>query len=85
MVARGSVGSLLVLLGGLVTATLPPSAPVLRLEVLGAVRASDVGRMTGLVVVLAGLGLLASAWLRLCRAVAVGDGEAADPRGGIAL
>lgn len=85
MLARGTTGSLLVLLGGFVTATLPPSAPLLRLETLGALRSAEIGRMTGLVVVLVGLGLLASAWLRLCRAVAVGDGEASDPRDGVDL
>lgn len=79
------MGGVLVLLGGLVTATLPPSTPVLRLGVLGAVRAHEVGRMAGLLVVLVGLGLLASAWLRLCRTVAVGDRETADAEEGVAL
>jgi hypothetical protein len=84
VIARGFVGSVLVLLGGLVTATLPPSTPVLELALLGALRADELGRMAGLLVVLVGLGLLASAWLRLCRAVAVA-GESVGvtgPRGG---
>ncbi|WP_408897982.1 polyprenol phosphomannose-dependent alpha 1,6 mannosyltransferase MptB [Nocardioides sp. R1-1] len=85
MIARGTLGSLLVLVGGLVTATLPPSTPALRLGMLGAMRAHEIGRMTGLVVVLVGLGLLANAWLRLCRTVAVGDRETADPAEGVAL
>ncbi len=85
VIARGTLGSLLVLLGGLVTATLPPSTPVLRLGTLEALRAHEIGRMTGLVVVLVGLGLLANAWLRLCRTVAVGDRDTEDPADGVAL
>lgn len=85
MIARGILGSTLVLLGGLVTATLPPSTPVLRLDVLGVVRGLEAGRMAGLVVVLVGLGLLANAWLRLCRTVAVGERETTDPAEGVAL
>lgn len=71
--ARGFVGSVLVLLGGLVVATLPPSAAVAEVHALQLVRGSGVGRMTGLVVVLIGLGMLASAWLHLCRLAARGD------------
>jgi hypothetical protein len=85
VIARGTLGSFLVLLGGLVTATLPPSTPVLRLGTLELLRGLEVGRMAGLVVVLVGLGLLANAWLRLCRAVAVGDRDTADPAAGVAL
>ncbi|CUR61355.1 conserved membrane hypothetical protein [metagenome] len=70
MVARGLVGSVLVLLGGLVVATIPPSAPVADLDVLAILRSTAAGRMSGLVVVLVGLGLLASAWLHLCGACA---------------
>lgn len=58
---------MLVLLGGLVVATIPPSAAVADLDVLQGLRGSPAGRMAGLVVVLVGLGMLASAWLRLCR------------------
>ncbi|MDR7255629.1 alpha-1,6-mannosyltransferase [Nocardioides sp. BE266] len=68
MVARGLVGSVLVLLGGLVVATIPPSAAVADVDLLQLLRGSAVGRMAGLVVVLVGLGMLASAWLHLCRA-----------------
>ena len=67
LVARGVVGSVLVLLGGLVVATIPPSAVVADSASLQSVRGAAVGRMAGLVVVLVGLGLLASGWLRLCR------------------
>ncbi|RLV54967.1 DUF2029 domain-containing protein [Aeromicrobium phragmitis] len=70
MLARGFVGSCLVLLGGLVVSPLPGSTPLLDLEPLAALRSQLPGRMAGLVVVLAGLGLLATAWLSLCRAVA---------------
>lgn len=85
VISRGLVGAVLVLLGGLVTATLPQSAPVLRLGLLGAVRGHEVGRMAGLFVVLVGLGLLASAWLRLCRTVAVGDRDTTEWHEGVAL
>ena len=67
VVARGLVGSVLVMLGGLVVATIPPSAAVADLDTLQLLRGSAVGRMAGLVVVLVGLGMLASAWLHLCR------------------
>ncbi len=70
MVARGVVGSVLVLLGGLVVATLPESAVVADVDLLQVLRGTAPGRMAGLVVVLLGLGLLASAWLHLCRVAA---------------
>lgn len=85
MITRGLVGGVLVALGGLVTATLPSSTPLLRLAVLGEARGHELGRMAGLVVVLAGLGLLASAWLRLCRTVAVGERETTDAAEGVSL
>lgn len=85
VITRGLLGGALVFLGGLVTATLPPSAPVLAVGPLGLLRGHEIGRMAGLVVVLAGLGLLAHAWLHLCRAVAVGDRETHDPVEGVAL
>jgi hypothetical protein len=62
----------LVLLGGLVVATVPGGYAVT--DLLQPVRGSAAGRMAGLVVVLAGLGLLASAWLRLCRHAARAGG-----------
>lgn len=75
VLTRGLAGSLLVLLGGLVVSTLPRSTQLLRSEVLVNVRGSEVGRMVGLSIVLLGLGLLAAAWLSLCRYVAVAVGE----------
>lgn len=79
VVGRGVVGSVLVLLGGLVVATIPPSAVVADSRALQGLRGVAEGRMAGLVVVLVGLGLLASAWLNLCRLAARADGIA-QPR-----
>lgn len=70
MIARGFVGSVLVLVGGWVIATLPPSTPMLRHQLLVAARSSEAGRMVALSLVLLGLGLLGHAWLSLCRRVA---------------
>ena len=62
---------MLVLLGGLVVSTLPRSTQVLHWDRIGAVlrtlRGHEGTRVLALVVVLVGLALLASAWLRLCR------------------
>ncbi|GAB4085768.1 hypothetical protein GCM10028784_23980 [Myceligenerans cantabricum] len=74
MLTRGVVGSVLVLLGGLVVSALPDSAAILAGEPLASLRAHTAGRMAGLGVVLLGLGLLAGAWLALCRAVAGAEG-----------
>jgi len=63
-------GAVLVALGGLVVSVLPPSTPVLSIDLLQSMRDSEVGRMIGLSVVMVGLGLLAAAWLSLCRHVA---------------
>ncbi|WP_168929298.1 polyprenol phosphomannose-dependent alpha 1,6 mannosyltransferase MptB [Nocardioides sp. GY 10113] len=67
---RGLLGSLLVLAGGFLVATIPSSAPVLRAATLAAARGTEAGRMLGLTMVLVGLALAASAWLSLCRHVA---------------
>lgn len=75
MLTRGLTGSVLVLVGGLVVSTLPDSTPILRSGTLEAVRGSEAGRMVGLVVVLLGLGLLAAAWLSLCRYAALATGD----------
>ncbi len=76
MLTRGLVGSVLVLLGGLVTSTLPPSARVLTSDLLPALRGAEAGRMAALSVVMLGLGLLSAAWLRLCRDVSrAGDSD----------
>lgn len=78
LVVRGTVGSFLVLTGGLVTATLPRSTPLLHSgqpgEVLVLLRGATPGRMLGLALVLVGLGLLATSWLVLCRRLAVRRG-----------
>jgi hypothetical protein len=70
VIQRGLTGSVLVLLGGLVVSTLPGSAPVVGFGPLALMRQTEIGRMAGLTVVLLGLGLLAHAWLTLCRGVA---------------
>lgn len=61
---------MLVLLGGLVTSVVPASGPLDDLPVVAALRATTTGRMVGLAVVVAGLGLLAWAWLVLLRVCA---------------
>ncbi|WP_244931391.1 polyprenol phosphomannose-dependent alpha 1,6 mannosyltransferase MptB [Nocardioides sp. W7] len=78
MFTRGLTGSVLVLLGGLVVSTLPRSTQLLQVGLLVEIRGSEVGRMAGLTVVLLGLGLLAAAWLALCRHVAVAVGAERD-------
>ena len=70
-VTRGVAGSFLVLIGGLGVSTLPSSSPLLQSGLLDAIRGAQAGRMSALVLVLVGLGMLASAWLALCRHVAL--------------
>ncbi|GHJ59976.1 hypothetical protein NOK12_24940 [Nocardioides sp. OK12] len=67
----GVVGSVLVLLGGLVISAVPRSSWVADL----AWRHSMPGRMSGLVVVVGGLGLLSAAWVRLWRAAGHGHAD----------
>jgi len=74
-VTRGVTGSVLVFIGGLGVSTLPSSSPLLQSGILDAIRGAQAGRMAALFLVLAGLGLLASAWLGLCRHVALARGE----------
>lgn len=74
-VTRGVAGSFLVLIGGLGVSTLPSSSPLLRSGVLDAIRGAQAGRMSALLLALVGLALLASAWLALCRHVALARGE----------
>ncbi|MDT0200860.1 polyprenol phosphomannose-dependent alpha 1,6 mannosyltransferase MptB [Nocardioides sp. AE5] len=82
MLTRGMIGSLLVLAGGMVVSPLPRSARVLHLDPLLLLRGSTAGRMLGLAVVLVGLGMLAAAWIRLCRhAAGAGAGEQAEALG----
>lgn len=78
MLVRGFVGSVLVLLGGLVVSTLPPSTPLMHAELILDLRGAEAGRMAALSLVLLGLGLLAGQWLSLCRHVALADGEDRD-------
>jgi len=82
VLTRGLAGSLLVLLGGLVVSVLPPSTPILSVELLRSLRDSEGGRMIGLTVVMIGLGMLAASWLSLCRHVArLGDDLAEEAIG----
>lgn len=57
----------------MVVSTLPDSTLLLRNEQLVALRDHEEGRMLGLAVVLVGLGMLAAAWLGLCRTLARDD------------
>ncbi|CAM3853446.1 polyprenol phosphomannose-dependent alpha 1,6 mannosyltransferase MptB [Nocardioides zeicaulis] len=68
MVRRGVLGYVLVLVGGLVVSVLPASSAVASLPLVADLRSSTGGRMLGLAVVVVGLGLASSAWLRLVRA-----------------
>jgi hypothetical protein len=74
--SRGFAGSVMVLLGGLVVASLPRSSGLLQHQLLVGLRAGEAGRLAGLAVVLIGLGLVAHAWLSLCR---YADGPASLP------
>lgn len=68
-VRRGVTGSLLVLIGGLLVATLPRSTPLVQIELVYDLRNHMAGRMLGLTLVMAGLGLIGASWLHLCRHV----------------
>jgi alpha-1,6-mannosyltransferase len=83
VLTRGLAGSFLVLVGGLVVSTLPASSFLLQSEQLVALRNHQTGRMLGLTIVLVGLGMLAAAWLSLCRFLARTD--LADRADGVAL
>jgi hypothetical protein len=69
LLIRGFLGSLAVLLGGLVTSSIPAGGWVAQLEPVDLLRATSTGRMLGLAVVVAGIGLLTACWLRLLRYV----------------
>ncbi len=72
---RGLIGSVLILGGGLLISSLPESSFISR-SVLEVARSTQIGRMSGLVVVVVGIALLSTAWLGLlpfCR----------DPRLGV--
>lgn len=79
------LGSLLVLLGGVLVATLPRSTPLVQVPLIGLLRTHMLGRMLGLTLVMAGLGLLGAAWLHLCRRAAHGESDVADVRSSTAM
>jgi alpha-1,6-mannosyltransferase len=64
-VVQGMAGSMLVLVGGLITSPLPASTPLASAPFLEALRETPAGRMLGLAIVVGGLGLLGYAWLHL--------------------
>ncbi len=80
MLARGFLGSLLVLIGGLLVSVVPESSWVGGSALLQALRAEVAGRMIGLSLVMLGLGLLAHAWLELCRSASRDDLDLGLPR-----
>ncbi|MEU4190768.1 polyprenol phosphomannose-dependent alpha 1,6 mannosyltransferase MptB [Kribbella sp. NPDC026611] len=69
---RGIVGSIVVALASLVTSVVPPSSWVAALPVTGDLRHSLAGRMIGLTFMVAGLGLMAWAWLTIGKQVMAG-------------
>lgn len=73
MLYRGAVGSILVALAGFVVSPLPSA--MLHDAPLEALRTTTWGRMTALVVILIGLGMIAGAWLRLLRELATGGDD----------
>ncbi|MEV4266186.1 polyprenol phosphomannose-dependent alpha 1,6 mannosyltransferase MptB [Kribbella sp. NPDC049584] len=70
---RGLVGSVVVALASLVTSVVPQSSWVASLPVTGDLRHSLLGRMVGLTFMVAGLGLMAWAWLAVGRRVMAGE------------
>ncbi|TDW60470.1 polyprenol phosphomannose-dependent alpha 1,6 mannosyltransferase MptB [Kribbella pratensis] len=70
---RGLVGSVVVALASLVTSVVPQSSWVASLPVTGDLRHSLLGRMVGLTFMVAGLGLMAWAWLTVGRRVMAGE------------
>ncbi|MDN4174467.1 polyprenol phosphomannose-dependent alpha 1,6 mannosyltransferase MptB [Nocardioides sp. SOB77] len=70
MITRGVLGSVLVLVGGLVVSVLPVSSPLDDLPL----RHDTPGRLVGLGLVIGGLGLGGWAWLELLRRVRTGTG-----------
>jgi alpha-1,6-mannosyltransferase len=70
--ARGLIGSSLVALGSLVTSVVPASSWVAVLPIASDLRATLPGRMTGLTVMVAGLGLMVWAWLLVGKEVLAG-------------
>jgi len=66
------VGSVIVALASLVTSVVPPSSWVASFPITSDLRASLPGRMIGLTFMMAGLGLMAWAWLSVGRQVMAG-------------
>jgi hypothetical protein len=71
-IVRGVVGSVVVAVASLVTSVVPPSSWVASFPVAGDLRTSLPGRMVGLSFMVAGLGLMAWAWLSVGRQVMTG-------------
>jgi hypothetical protein len=69
---RGVVGSVVVAMASLVTSVVPPSSWVASFPITGDLRATLPGRMVGLSFMVAGLGLMAWAWLSVGRQVMAG-------------
>ncbi|HSV37221.1 MAG TPA: polyprenol phosphomannose-dependent alpha 1,6 mannosyltransferase MptB, partial [Nocardioidaceae bacterium] len=69
LLIRGFLGSLAVLLGGLITSWIPADGWVAQLGPVDLLRSSSTGRMLGLAVVVGGLGVLTASWFRLLRYV----------------
>ncbi|HSV41244.1 MAG TPA: polyprenol phosphomannose-dependent alpha 1,6 mannosyltransferase MptB, partial [Nocardioidaceae bacterium] len=69
LLIRGFLGSLAVLLGGLITSWIPADGWVAQLGPVELLRSSSTGRMLGLAVVVGGLGVLTASWFRLLRYV----------------
>lgn len=67
------VGAVVVAVASLVTSVVPPSSWVAALPVTGDLRHSLAGRMLGLTFMVAGLGLMAWAWLTVGRRVMAGE------------
>ncbi|MFI5690656.1 polyprenol phosphomannose-dependent alpha 1,6 mannosyltransferase MptB [Kribbella sp. NPDC051586] len=70
---RGVVGSVIVAVASLVTSVVPASSWVAALPVTGDLRHTLLGRMVGLTFMVAGLGLMAWAWLTVGRRVMAGE------------
>src|SRR5215212_757839 len=70
---RGMVGSVIVASASLVTSVVPPSSWVASFPITSDLRASLPGRMIGLTFMMAGLGLMAWAWLSVGRQVMAGQ------------
>lgn len=80
VVGRGALGYLAVLVGSLVISVVPESSWVAGLPVVADLRGAMPGRMLGLAVVVAGLGVATAAWLTLLRYAAGGDRGDEDTR-----